>query len=118
MELVIFVGKDKENWGQLTALVNRMDCEKIIVVKNSQAEGFPINSKCHVISIEDSLPLVEMKKQLVEELKPKLSGDFEVALSLASGSGKEHMALLSALLSVPVGVRLAVYTKQGIVYVN
>ena len=46
------------------------------------------------------------------------SGDFEVAVTLASGTGKEHMALISALLSIPVGIRLVVYTKDGVQVIN
>ena len=49
------------------------------------------------------------------KLKGKLSST-EVALSIASGDGKEHMALISALLSIPAGVRFVALTKDGIVY--
>ena len=51
--------------------------------------------------------------------KCKLKGKFkgtEIALSIASGSGKEHMALISALMSVPVGVRFTALTKEGIIF--
>ena len=34
----------------------------------------------------------------------------------ASGEGKEHMALISALLSLPVGVRFTALTKDGVVF--
>ena len=54
----------------------------------------------------------------MREARKELSGDFEVAISLASGNGKEHMALISALLSIPVGIRLVVYTKEGIKYIS
>jgi len=53
-----------------------------------------------------------------KKLKTKLDSAFEVAVSLASGNGKEHMALISALLSIPVGIRLVVYTKNGIEFIN
>ena len=56
-----------------------------------------------------------MKKSLQERLKKLIKGT-EVGLSIASGSGKEHMALISALLSVPVGIRFVALTKEGIVY--
>lgn len=63
-------------------------------------------------------PLVALKKELTEKLKPKFDSDFssEVALSIASGTGKEHMALVSALLSIPVGVRFTALTKDGIIF--
>ena len=34
MELVAFLGSDKENWGQIVALINRAEWDKIILVKN------------------------------------------------------------------------------------
>ena len=40
----------------------------------------------------------------------------EVALSIASGDGREHMALISALLSLPVGVRFTALTKDGVIF--
>ena len=51
----------------------------------------------------------------LEKLKPKIN-NLEVALSIASGSGKEHMALMSALINLPVGVRFTALTKDGVVY--
>ena len=51
----------------------------------------------------------------MKKLKGKINGT-EVALSIASGSGKEHMAIISALLGMPVGVRFVALTQEGIVY--
>jgi hypothetical protein len=55
-----------------------------------------------------------LKKELEDKLRGKIKGT-EVALSIASGDGKEHMALISALLAQPVGVRFTALTKDGIV---
>ena len=117
MEFVAFIGEDKENWGQITALLNRLEYEKAIIVKSSEEE-FAVNDRCRVVQIDSKKPLVELKEIIQGKLKPLLSGDFEVSLSLASGNGKEHMAVLSALLNVPVGVRLVVYTKEGVQYLT
>jgi len=118
MELIAFLGEDKENWGQVSALVNRFECEKIILIKNKDAQGFPTTPKCKTIKIDSTKPLIELKTELTETLKKELSGDFEVAISLASGTGKEHMALISAALSVPVGIKIIAYTKEGIKYLT
>ncbi len=114
MHLVALVGNDKENWGQITALMHRMECEHIVLVVNNTVNDFPASEKCSVIEIDNTLPLLELKKVLIESLKPQIGKEFEVAVSLASGTGKEHMALISALLNIPVGICLAVYTKQGV----
>lgn len=118
MEFVAYIGADKENWGQIVALLNRLDYEKAILVKNRAAEPFPTNEKCLLIEVDAQRPMSELKKEILENTKHALSGDFEVSLSLASGSGKEHMALLGALLSIPVGVRVVAYTKEGVLYLT
>jgi hypothetical protein len=114
MELVIFVGKDRENLGQASALINRMECEKIVLVKDKEASDIQTNSKCVTVEVDSGKSLHELKSEIQEKLKRELSGEFEVALSIASGSGKEHMALISALLNLPVGIKLVAYTKNGI----
>tara|TARA_Y100000310_G_C20568400_1_gene756738 strand:+ start:295 stop:648 length:354 start_codon:yes stop_codon:yes gene_type:complete len=117
MELVAFLGSDKETWGQVTGLINRGDWEKIILVKSKTSPDFTPSKKAETITIDTSKPLTEMKQNLLEKLKGKFSG-LEVNLSIASGNGKEHMALISALLSTPLGIRLVVFTKNGIEFIN
>ncbi len=116
MELVALLGHDKETWGQVTGLINNGEWEKVIIVKTS-SEPFPIPENGEEIKIDSTKPLLELKKDLMDKLKPKLSG-FEAALSIASGNGKEHMAIISALLSLPAGIRLAVFTKSGVEFIN
>lgn len=118
MELVAFIGKDKENWGQISALVNRMDSKKILLIKDKSAEGFPSNDKCKVFSVDTSKSLFEMKTEIQDNLRKELTNEFEVALSIASGTGKDHMALVSALLSIPVGIKLVAYTKEGVKFIT
>jgi hypothetical protein len=118
MEFVAYIGSDKENWGQIVALLNRLDYEKAILIKSRSAESFPTNERCILIEVDAQKPMLELKHEILERTKQSLSGDFEVALSLASGSGKEHMALLGALLSIPVGVRIVAYTKEGVLYLT
>lgn len=118
MELVAFLGDDKDNWGQVSALVKRGEWERVIIVKNKTAEGFPESERCEQISFDSGKPLIELKEEMISKLGAKLKGDFEVALSIASGNGKEHMALISALLSIPVGIKLVVFTKNGVEFVS
>ncbi len=117
MELVAFLGTDKENWGQITALVNRGEWDKIILVKNKNAEEFAPSKKCEIVLVNSEKPLLEMKQEIMEKLKGRI-GDLEVAISIASGNGKEHMALISALLSIPAGIRLVVFTREGLEFIN
>ena len=114
MELVAFLGSDKENWGQISALIKRGQWEKVILVQNREAESFPHAGNSEIVKIDSEQPILQMKEELLEKLKKKLAGGFEVSLSLASGNGKEHMALIGALLGIPVGIRIVVFTKNGV----
>ena len=49
----------------------------------------------------------------MQKLKEKISG-IEVGLNIVSGSGKEHMALISALLKLGIGIRLVALTSNGV----
>jgi len=117
MELVAFLGQDSQTWGQVTGLINKGEWEKIILVKTSDSKNYPNPPKSEEIIIDSSKTLLDLKSDLLTKLKPHLSG-LECSLSIASGSGKEHMALISALLSLPVGIRLAVFTKKGVEFIN
>lgn len=115
MELIAFLGEDKETWGQVSALINRGEWDKIIIVKDKNTENAISGN---VISVECSKPLVELRDEMKEKLKRETNNEFEVALSLASGNGKEHMALMSALLNIPVGIKIVAYTKKGIEFLT
>ena len=40
--------------------------------------------------------------------------DLEIALNIVSGEGREHMAVVSALLSLGLGIRLVALSKEGV----
>ena len=117
MELVAFLGKDEETWGQVTGLINKGDWEKVILVKTKHAKSFPTPKNGESFIIDESKSLMDLKLDIMQKLKGKYKG-FDAHLSIASGTGKEHMALISALLSLPVGIRLVVFTKKGIEFIN
>jgi hypothetical protein len=116
MELVAFLGKDIENYGQVSALINKGEWDKSIVVKTKESGEFAYSD--NEIIVDSSQPISILKEEIQSKLKSKIDGAFEVAVSLASGNGKEHMAFISALLNIPVGIKLVVFTKQGIQYLS
>ncbi len=115
MELVALLSSGKGTWGQVAGLINRGEWENIILIGSEFAEKFTTDKKHEFIQVKTNQQIVELKQELMKKLKGKIKGT-EVALSVASGDGKEHMALISALLSLPVGVRFAVLTKDGIIH--
>lgn len=115
MELVALLSTGKGTWAQVAGLIKQGEWDNIILVGSEFAEKFTTDKKHDFIKINPNDRIVEMKNDLLAKLNGKINGT-EVALSIASGEGKEHMALISALLSSPVGVRFVALTKEGIVY--
>lgn len=116
MELIALLSTGKGTWGQVAGLIQKGEWEKVIVVGPSFAKDFTVHGEAFdFIEFDSNKPLVQLKKEFAKLLKGKFEG-LEVALSIASGNGKEHMALQSALLSLPVGVRFTALTKEGVVF--
>jgi len=105
----------KGTWAQVAGLINRGEWDNIFLIGDSFAEKFSTDKKHEFIKVDTTKRIVELKQEILEKLKGKINGT-EVALSIASGEGKEHMSLISALLSIPVGVRFTALTQEGIVY--
>ena len=118
MEFVAFVGKDKESLGQISALINRIESEKIILIKDKTTENPFKDERCVIINVDTSRDVLSLKDEIRTKLKTEISGEFEVAVSIASGNGKEHMAFISALLGVPLGIKLVAFTKNGIEFLD
>lgn len=117
MELVAFLGDDRETWGQITGLINHGNWDKIILVKSKTSDEYVSSKPADIVTVDTTKPLIDLKEDIIKKLRSKFAG-FDVNVSLASGNGKEHMALISALLSVPVGIRLVVFTKNGVEIIN
>ncbi|PIN94235.1 hypothetical protein COU56_03000 [Candidatus Pacearchaeota archaeon CG10_big_fil_rev_8_21_14_0_10_31_9] len=115
MELVALLSSGKGTWGQVSGLMKHGEWDKTILIGREFAKEFTSEIKFEFIKVDLDKKLVELKKEISSKLKGKINGT-EVALSIASGDGKEHMALISALLSEPVGIRFVALTKDGIVY--
>jgi hypothetical protein len=118
-QLVALLSKGEGTWGQVAGLIKHGKWEKIVLVGSSFAKNFDVpGAEYEMVEVDLSKSLALLKKEIAEKLKPHLNSDFssEVALSIASGDGKEHMAIISALLSIPVGVRFTALTKEGIIF--
>ena len=113
MELVALISSGKGSWGQVAGVINQGEWENIFLIGNDFAKKFTSDKDFEFIETKTS-GIADLKEEISNKLKGKIKGT-EVALSIASGEGKEHMALISALLSLPVGIRFTVLTKDGLI---
>ena len=114
MELIALLSTGKGTWAQVAGLIKHGDWEKITVLGNDFAKQFTLEKEFEFIQIDLDKKIKDLKEEFSKKLKGKIKGT-EVFLSVASGSGKEHMALISALINLPVGIRFVALTKEGII---
>lgn len=116
MELIALLSSGKDTWAQVSGLMNHGDWERMILIGGDSAKQFIHSKRFEFIKVDLDKRIRELQNDISKKLKGKINGT-EVALSIASGNGKEHMALISALLKFPVGVRFAALTREGVVEV-
>ncbi len=112
--LLACLSTGKGTWGHVNHLINEGKYEKVILITNEYGkENFSKNDSTELIPVNLNQGLKELRDEIQEKLKDKVN-DTEVALNLVSGTGKEHMAIVAALLKLGIGVRLMAVTKEGI----
>ena len=112
-DLIACLSTGKGTWGHVSRLMQAEEWGKIILVTNAfGAEKFSSETPFEFLVIDPQ----QSVQELVSALKGQLAGkftDLEIAVNFVSGSGKEHMALLSALQQLGAGIRLVSLDTEG-----
>ncbi len=104
----------KKGWAHIVRLIKEENWNKILIITNDFGKNnFKSEKDVEFIVVDFQKPVLELIEDIKKGLKGRIT-DFEVALNIVSGSGKEHMAILSALLKLGVGIRLIAITKEGL----
>ena len=114
MEFVALLSSGQGTWAQVSGLMKYGEWDKIILIGGDFAKSFTHEKKFEYVKVDLDKKLKDLRDEILQKLKGKIGGT-EVALSIASGDGKEHMALISALINLPVGIRFAALTKEGVI---
>jgi len=113
-ELVAILSTGKGTWGHVNRIIMDGSWDQIFLVCNEFAKQNYSNEKNAIlIQVDSRKSLPELVEDIKSALKDKIKGT-EVAVNLISGEGKEHMALLSALLKLGLAIRFVALTKDGI----
>ena len=115
-ELIACLSTGKGTWGHVSKLIEDGNFSKVFLITNEFGqENFNKHEKAEFIVVNFRQGLKEMRDEMYNKLKEKINQEeTEVALNLVSGEGKEHMALVSALLKLGMGIRQMALTKNGI----
>ncbi|MFH0869779.1 MAG: hypothetical protein V1866_01855 [archaeon] len=104
-ELVACLSTGKGTWLPVIKLINSEAWSRIFLISTAFArEKFQTDKKVEFVVFDPEKPPKELMDCICKGLDKKLFGP-EIALNLSSGTGKEHMAILSAVLKQGVGIR-------------
>ena len=113
-QLIACLSTGKGTWGHVSRLIEDGKWDSVLLITNDYGkENFNKNEKTELIAINLEQGLRELREDLKKQLKGKIKGS-EVAVNFISGTGREHMALVAALLQLGVGIRLIALTKDGV----
>ncbi len=123
--LLAVLGIGKGTWGHIARLISEEKWDKIMLVgndwgkenfapfKKEVAEGKPVPAKeIDWILVNNRVGFNSLKGAI----KEKLPNTDEICISLISGSGKEHIAVLAALRESKKDFKLVILTGEGTQY--
>lgn len=113
-ELVACLSPERDMWGHVARLINEHEWENVFLIGDGVAKtNFKTEKNAELVLVDFKKPVFE----LIEDIKKGLSGKIkgiEAAVNIISGTGKQHTAIMSALLKMGLGIRFVAVTKEGI----
>lgn len=110
--LIAVLGIGKGSWGHVGRLISEEEWDKILIIGNDWGqENFTPSKEVEWILVNNRAGFEVIKNAIAEKLP-----DAEFSVSLISGSGKEHMALLAALKDSKKDFKIVVLTGEGTKY--
>ena len=114
--LIACLSTGKGTWAEVHKIVQSQEWNKVFLITNQFGKDNYTPGKNTELVVIDSFPdtpTTIITEQIKKQLKDKIA-DFEVALNLASGSGKEHMALLEAVMQLGLNFRQVTLNKNNV----
>jgi len=113
-DLIACISSNKGANAHVEKLIAGENWEKVYLVASVENKEHLIShEKVETILVDNKKMLSDIILDLKKSLKDKVKM-MDTAVNIISGDGKEHMALLSALLQLGVGIRLVAFTKEGV----
>ncbi len=108
-DLVACLGAGKGTWGGVLKLINSGKFQKIhLIVNQWTRDNLKMQrDNLNLVLINSDDKTAKIRDAIIAQLKGKI-GDFEVAVNLDSGLGKEHTALITALVKLGLAFRFIV----------
>lgn len=113
-DLIACLSTGKGTWGHVQKVIEGMEWNRIFLITNDAfKDKFNSSKEVEMILVDTKKTITEMATDIKKALEGKIS-DLEVGLNIVSGEGREHMAVISALLQLGLGIRLVVLSREGV----
>ena len=113
--LLGWISTGKGSWAEMNQLVLGSSWDKVILLTGTFGkENFSPAANTELLEVDVNLETSALVQVIKKVLTGKISG-FEVALNFCSGSGKEHMALLEAVIELGFNFRLVTVKNNRMV---
>jgi hypothetical protein len=113
-DLVALISSGKGTIAHVAKLIEGEQWEKVFLITTVEFKNeVPKKDNVELIIIDNKKMLIEIIEDLKKDLRGKLR-IMDTAVNIISGEGKEHMALLSALVQLGIGIRFMALTKDGV----
>lgn len=112
--LVACLSTGKGTWGHVNRLIEDEKWDSVILLTNEYGkENFNKRENTELVVINLNAGMKDLEAEIYNVLKAKVKGS-EIGVNFISGTGKEHMALMGAVMKLGVGFRLVALTKEGV----
>lgn len=104
-KLIACLTTGKGGWAAVSTIMKSQDWSKIFLITNKFGkEKFSSVKEFEFVLIDDNSTATQIRDEIIKQLKGQISIE-EIALNIVSGTGKEHMAIIGALLKLGAGIR-------------
>ena len=107
-DLVVCVSGEQRKLNHVKRVIEAEGWRKVFLVGSEKAD---VDGE-H-IAVDEKNTISEISHLLESSLKGRIEG-IEVGVNVVCGSGKLHMALMSALLKLGLAVRFIALTREGV----
>ena len=111
--LVAILGVGKGSWGHIARIISEDKWDSITMVTNEWGqENFTCSQDAEYIIMNNRAGM----RNLIDLIKEKMPKKKKVSLCLASGTGKEHTAVIAMLRELKIEYNLVALTDEGTTY--
>ena len=106
--LLACLSSGKGTWTEVYRITQAQPWTKVFLITNAFGKENYKGPAAELILVDFMQDPPALVQSIVSQLTNKIT-DFEIALNLASGTGKEHMAILEAVMELGLNFRLVTF---------